>query len=376
MENRVKSIFGAYAEQLQVLVNTNLDAFKSPVWQKYFSMGTPQVGLTYATAIGTSRIEGAASVVAHGSEAPLRSRAGLQRLSGEIAAMKVKRKMDEQEYRNWLTIQAMNVSDEAKKQQIIKLIWEDVKYVVDSVNDRVDYMVGQALSTGKVSLNTTTNPDGIIPGDIDLLVTYKYPTNTAFATASTANRVWTDTYAATATPLTDIRYLVRTFWSSYGIKFDKIIMSPEKLWILLNNTQVQNHLKGSGGIVSGQDALFSMNNLNAYLAAQSLPTIELFDKKVGIESSGSITTYDPWNDKKYVAFVPAGQLGVIHNALSIEQISPVTGVDYALNNNVLVSKWSQTEPFGEYTRGELAAFPGLEVASQMCIVNTEHLTTF
>jgi hypothetical protein len=375
MDNRVRSIFGSYAEQLQVLVDTNLDAFKQPLFPRYFSMGTPQMGLTYATAIGKSRIEAAASVVAHGSEAPLRSRAGLEKLSGEVAAIKVKRKMDEQEYRNWLTIQAMNVSDEAKKQQIINLIWEDVKFVTDSVNARIDYMVGQALSKGVISLNTTTNPDGVVPGDIDLLVSYKQATNDAFDHGNTANRLWTDALKATATPITDIQNLTRKFWGN-GIKFGKILMSPEKLWILLNNEQVQNHLKGSAGIVTGQDALFSLNGLNAYLRAQELPVIELIDIRVATEKDGKLTTVNPWADKKYITFVPDGDLGIIHNSLSIEQISPVQGVDYATANNVLVSKWSQTEPFGEYTRGEIAAFPGLEVASQMCIVNTEHLTTF
>jgi hypothetical protein len=270
----------------------------------------------------------------------------------------------------------MNVSDEAKKQQIINLIWEDVKFVTDSVNARIDYMVGQALSKGVISLNTTTNPDGVVPGDIDLLVSYKQATNDAFATGGTANRLWTDDLKATATPITDIQYLTRKFWKDYSIKFGRILMSPEKLWILLNNEQVQNHLKGSAGIVTGQDALFSLNGLNAYLRAQGLPVIELIDIRVATEKDGKLTTVDPWADKKYITFVPDGDLGIIHNSLSIEQISPVQGVDYATANNVLVSKWSQTEPFGEYTRGEIAAFPGLEVASQMCIVNTEDLTTF
>jgi hypothetical protein len=376
MENRMKSLFGTYAEQLQVLVDTNLDKFKDPLWNKYFSLGIAQTGLTYATAIGRSRIEAAASVVAHGSEAPLRSRAALERLNGEVASIKVKRKMDESEYRNWLTVQAMNVSDEAKKTQLIQLIWDDVKYVVDSVNARLDYMTAQALSTGYVKISADTNPDGVIPGNIDMMVKARWATNSAFNTSSASNRLWTDTNRTTATPLTDIRYLTRLAYKDYGIAFGKMLMSPEKLWILLNNQQVQQHLAGSVGIVSGQDALYSLNNLNGYLAGQGLPIIELVDVRTGIEKSGVITTVDPWEDKKYIAFVPSGNLGIIHNALAVEQISPVASVNYATANNILVSKWAQTEPFGEYTRGEIAAFPGLEQADNIIIANTEHLTTF
>ncbi len=371
MENRVKSIFGSYAEQLQVLVNTNLDAFKVPVWKKFFTLGNPQMGLTYATAVGKSRIEAAASVVEHGSEAPLRSRAAADRYTGEVAAIKVKRKMDEQEYRNYLTMQAVSTNDEAKKQQIIRLIWDDVSYVVNSVNARIDYMVGQALSTGKVKLDITTNPDGIVPGEIDLLVTNKYKAKDVggFGTGA-SNRAWSDTNAAIALPLTDIRYVVRNYWKKHGIVFGKILMTPEMLWVLLNNKQVQEHLKGSLGTVAGQDALFSQANLNAYLAAQGLPVIELFDAKGAVEKDGKIVPVDLWADSKYVTFIPAGDVGVIHNAVPIEQIAPVAGVQYASTDNILVSKWSQTEPFGEFTRGEISAFPGLEVADQMLIVDT------
>jgi hypothetical protein len=376
MENRVKSIFGVYAEQLQVLVDTNLDAFKKPLFPRFFSMGIPTNTLSYATAIGRSRIEAAASVVAHGSEAPLRSRAGLEKLSGEVAAIKVKRKMEESEYRNWLTLQAMNVSDEAKKQQIIKLIWDDIAYVTDSVNARIDYMVAQALSKGIVDLSVTTNPDGIVPGEIDLLVNKKLAVDVAFGGSTGSTRTWTDANKSTATILTDIQYITRKALDEYGISLGKILMTSEKLYIILNNAQIQNHLKGAAGIVTGQDALFSRNNLNGLLSYLSLPTIELIDLRVGVESNGSITVVNPWPDKKYVSFVPAGQLGVIHNALALEQFNPVKTVDYATANNVLISKWAQTEPFGEFTRGEIAAFPGLEAADQMFLVNTEHQTTF
>lgn len=372
--SQIKSVFGAYAEQLQVVVDTNLEAFETPAYPRFLDMGLPQMGLTYATAVGKSRIEGAASVVAHGSESPLRSRPTLDKYTGEVAAIKVKRKMKEDDYRNWLTIQGMNVSDEAKLNMIIRLIWEDVKMVTNSVNSRIDYMLGQALSTGVISLNTTTNPDGVVPGDIDLLVSNKMAADEALGTDA-ANRLWTDALKATATPITDIQYLTRLAWKTYGVRLGKMIMTPEKFWILQNNTQVQNYLKATFGIQSGNFQP-SLANINGFLASQSLPIIELFDVRTAVEKSGVITAVDAWNDKKYVAFVPDGKLGVLHNALAIEQISPVANVSYALANNILISKWSQTEPFGEFTRGEIAAFPGLEVAESMFIVNTEDRTTF
>lgn len=372
--SRVKSLFGRWTEDLQFMVDTNKDALKEPFFPRYFRMGAPKNNLTYATAIGRSRIEAAASVVEHGSEAPLRSRAGLELLSGKVAAIKVKRKMDEQEYRDWLSLQNASATDELMKQQAIRLIWEDIEYVANSVRSRLDIMAAQALSKGVISISATTNPDGIVPGDIDLLVTNKIASD-ALTNSTAANRRWLVANAANATPIADIQYISRKAFNDKGIVFDRVLMTPEKFWIVQSCNEVQNLLKGFVGVTNGSFNP-SLGNINAYLAANDLPVIELVNVRASIESNGKLTSLDPWADKKYVTFVPAGELGIMHNAIAIEQIAPVENVDYAVADNMLISKWSQTEPFGEFTRGEIAAFPGLEAADQMYIVNTEHQTTF
>ena len=363
---RIKSVFGDYATQLQVLVNENLEKFKDPFFPKYFTTGIPKSTLSYATAIGRSRIEAAASVVAHGSEAPLRSRAGLEKLSGEVAAIKVKREMEENEYRNWLTLRETRMADESKKQQIIQLIWNDVKHVVDAVNSRLDIMAKQALSRGIVTINATTNPDGIVVGDVDLLVTNRDGLNINDHTAASGH--WThpiqgNNTGATATPIEDIIQIVSTAEDN-GIAFEKMLMTPSK-W-----REVASIVSRAGGRFDEEPTLDEMNN---YLTDRNLPYIELVTGRHSLETDGGISNYVAWQNQ-YVTFIPAGSLGVIHNALAIEEISPVQGVDYAMNDRVLVSKWAQTEPFGEYTRGEIAAFPGLEAADNVWMLNTESVT--
>jgi hypothetical protein len=362
MDKRVKSVFGDHADALQVYVDENLEKFKAPFFPGYFSFGTPKGDLSYATAIGRSRIEAAASVVAHGSESPLRSRAGLEKLSGEVSAIKVKRKMDESEYRNWMVFQGMPVSDEAKKQQIIRLIWDDVKHVVDSVASRIDIMVKQALSTGVVAINAATNPDGIAVGNIDLLIAANRNTGagTAFNVATAALWNGTPTAVATADPFLDIATMAQTF-EDRGSELGVVFMTPGKFRQISRYRKVQNYL--------GQ-ALPSLDEVNNFLSDRGLPIIQLVMGRHSIETNGNLTVITPWADSQ-VTFAPAGQLGVIHNALAVEEMSPVAGVSYALSNRTLVSKWAETEPFGEYTRGEIAAFPGLEAADNMYIVNVE-----
>lgn len=360
-DTRIASIFGAYAENLQVLIDARLDKFKTPFFPKFFDWGVPQVSLSYSTAVGRSRIEGAASIVASGGVAPIRSRADLDKYNGDVATIKVGRLLKENDYRNYLTLQAMNVSDEVKKQQILKLIWDDVAYVGNAINDRLDIMAAQAMSTGTVIVSSVTNPDGIITSDIDLLM--------PSANKRTVAVVWSDANAATMTPLTDFKNLMDAAELT-GTVFEKILMPKALFRTFSNCTQVLNALKGYYRIEKGAVYEPTLDIVNTYLNANMYPVIELVDIVKAIEKDGSLTVLRPWKAEN-VTFVPSGKLGIIHNAIAIESVRPVTGTNYATYNKALLKKWMTQSPFAEITEGELNAFPGMEAIDSMFILKTD-----
>lgn len=360
-DNRISSIFGAYATQLQAIVDFNYAKFAPTFFQKYFRFGSPQMNLTYATAIGKSRIEAAASVVAHGAPAPIRSRATLDRLSGEVAAIKEKFKMSETDFRNFLMLQQSAVDDATKKQQILDLIWGDLKKAADSAFKRLDIMVCQALSTGKIVLSSTTNPDGLIYStDIDLLM--------PSANLKTVTDEWTVGNAATAKPITDIMTTVAA-GETAGISFTKILMPKALFLTMVQITEVVNALKGFFRVASGSINP-TLDQVNTYLVANMLPPIEIVDVAIGVEKDGAISTIRPW-DADNVAFVPGDNLGVIHNAVPIEKVMPISGTNYASVNNALISKWQTRDPLGEFTQVELNAFPGVETIDSIYILQTD-----
>lgn len=358
--SKVLSVFGAYAERLQVMIDNSLDKY-APTWfGKYFGMATPQSTLTYVSVIGRSRIEAAASVVDRDSPAPLRSRPALEKLNGEIPAISEKFKMTANDWYEYKALQGMTgVDDQTKVRQALDYMFGDVKKAAMAPLKRLDIMCLQAISTGKIQINATTNPDGLAMDDIDLLMPSGNKVN---ATVSWAT-------AASAKPLTvDIPGIVKTA-AERGIKLTKLLMSRTKWFQFMAIAEVQNLLSNFMGFKQQGTILVTLDNVNKLLEANMLPLIEIVDEAVGVETDGVISTIRPFADAN-VAFIPDGQLGVIKNALSIEQISPVPQVNYATYNRVLVSKWSENDPWGEWTKGELNAFPAFEMIDSVYLLST------
>ncbi len=358
--SKIKSVFGTYADKLQVMIDSSLDKF-APTWfQKFFDWGPIQTQLNFTSVIGRSRIEAAASIIARGSAAPLRARPGLDKLSGEIPAIAEKFVMREDDYRDFLTLQQINVDDAVKKQQLLDLMFADVKKSGDAAMKRLDIMCLEGISTGQISLTITNNPDGVVLANpIDLLMPSANKTNAAVNWGSSPT---------TATPITDIINTCET-GRQRGIVFANIEMTMV-LWLkFIKTTEVKDTIGNWLNLKNTNKVLPTLDNVNAFLEANKLPTIEIVEEVIGIEKDGSISTIRPFSDTNAV-FIPAGKLGLIKNAIPIEKLRPVASVSYGDFNRALISKWQENEPFAEYTKVELNAFPAIEAIDSVYLLST------
>lgn len=345
--SKIQSIFGGYADQMQVIIDNSKDRFRPTWYGQFFNFAPPQTQLTYTSVIGKSRIEAAASVVDRNSRTPLRSRAAADKLSGEIPAIKEMIPLSEDDYRDFLALQNLNVSDIVKRNQVLDFIFNDIKTVGDAAHKRLDILCLQAVSTGKINITTANNPDGLVTSAaIDLFMPATNKINAA-GTWNTSN---------TATPIADIKTVVINAMEK-GRTFSKILMDYSTFVLFSKAKEVTDAL-ASFYLVRG-NASATLDRVNEFLTASQLPVIEIVQQSIGIESDGVIGAVNPWETTN-IAFVPAGNLGVIKNAVAIEDLKPVTGVSYAKFNNATISKWSENEPFAEYTKVELNAFPAFE----------------
>ncbi|MBO0947287.1 major capsid protein [Fibrella forsythiae] len=356
------SIFGNYAlgANLQITIDENLDRFAPNFYPRYFDWAPIQQSLTFTAVIGRSRIEAAASVVARDSTTPLRARAALEKYTGEIPAIKEMFKMTESDYREFENMQALNVDEALKLKQLLDYLFADVKKVGDSAHKRLDIFALQALSTGYVQLDTTNNPDGLVTdGQIDLLMP---ATNRIDSLVS-----WGD--SVNATPLQDVQSAVELA-SKRGIRFEKILMS----WALYQKFRRAKEVKDTmslavfGKVGAGDISVAtSLKRINEYLSEQEFPIIEVINEQIGVEKDGKIGNIQPF-DENNASFVPSGKLGLIKNALAIEQSRPVGAVSYGTYNRACISKWSENEPFGEWTKVELNAFPAVDAIDSIHIL--------
>ena len=120
----------------------------------------------------------------------------------------------------------------------------------------------------------------------------------------------------------------------------------------------------------GTIANATLEQVNTYLQANMLPVIEIVDVVKSIEKDGKLAAYRPFTQAN-CTLVPSGKLGIIHNAYAIEELKPVAATTYAVANNALISKWQQNEPWGEFTKGELNAMPGLSAIDSIYILQTD-----
>lgn len=357
--SKIKSVFGPYATKLQAVIDTALDQF-APTWfQNYFNWGPQQMTLTFESVIGRSRIEAAASIIARGSASPLRSRPGLEKMTGEIPQISEKFTLSESDYRDFLTLQQLSTDDNQKKQQLLDLMFGDLKKVGDSAMKRLDIMCLEGVSTGQISLSITNNPDGLVLQDpVDLLMPSGNKVN---ATGS-----WDSTSAGK--PFTDIMTVVNA-GQARGISFSSILMTRSRFFKMIKTDEVKELIANFVNLRSVTKVLPTLAQVNDFLQAQLYPPITIVDQAIGIEKDGVISTLRPFKDEN-VVFLPAGNLGLIKHAVCVEELRPVENVTYAKFNNALISKYAENDPFQEFTKVELNAFPAIDSIDSIYLLLT------
>lgn len=331
----------------------------APLWfPQYFRTADPTVSLEFQTILSAETLEAMATVGSRESEVPLHGRQGLEKLKGEVPPIFVGRKFNAQELRNLEILLGSNALGLPERlRQVMAREIEDYAYCRNSVLRRLDFMCKQAVSYGSVTINLDNNPKGIF-FDVPLV-----------GADNKVNSVgnWADIDTDIIADFEAMRLKALTL----GVSFERVMIA-ESLWYkVIKNKSLRDFLKGYFN--PGSNAKFATNleNVNAAFTAERFPIFEIVSDLAYIDSDGKkqAVAQNGWSQTNAV-FVPAGDLGVIHNALADEQITPVEDVTYLLADGVHLSRWRTRKPVAEITEGVYNAFPGLEQAKKIVILNT------
>ena len=348
-------------------------------WPRFFPLKRVSQ-LVLQTLIGTKGNRVAADVTAYNASAPRKRRQPSNKITTRIPAIRIARDMDENDLNEFDQLTAN--ADAEGLRAALDLVFNDIDFVVDGCLARMEWIALQALSQCVVDLSVTNN-DGIVTVDtidFQLPAANKEYIGSAGGTAA-ATHYWTAAAASTNDPITDIESIMIEA-NNAGKRVSVMQMNMTKWLDLRKSTAFQNFVLGSS-VIGGNTVTKNptLAEANATLLAQGLPTIEIIDTRVDLETEDhDRTSTDPWLDSSgsdnRVLFTIPGALGNTAYAPTAEENHPVKQAIYAKKGPILVSKFSTADPVKESTVGLINSFPEWTTIDQVWSLNTESHTSW
>lgn len=333
-------------------------------WMRYFPLKYTNQ-LTWESLSGSGGNPVMADVIEYNASAPLKSRKIITKKTGDIPKMALKRKMDEKDYNDYNTLSVF--ANEGNRSALLDLVFNDVEFCYTGIQARTEYLAMQALSYGAIVLDSSNNNGIITETNAD----FGIPSGNKSGVAV----IWAT--SATATPIQDIttkQELART--NGHTIKY--ILMDRATLVLMLATTEVRDKYAVFQQVTSSRKTAPTFDDLNRMLEGYLLPTIQLIDSSVRFETEAHVqSSLSPWKSG-YVTLISEQVVGdLMHGPIAEETaISVQKKAIMVKRDHALISKWSDLEPFGEFTKGIANAFPRFRNVDGIYMMNTGNATTW
>jgi hypothetical protein len=331
--------------------------------------------LSFETLIGSKGIS-AAEIVSYNSSAPEKTRRVVDRLRGDLPAIRVKRIMDEKKLNEYNVVKA-TVKNDTDMQALLDLVYGDVDFVIESVQQRCEWLALQALSQTKISL-TSSNSAGLVTEEA---INFGLPTANK-EVCGAANRYWLVANSATCKPITDIQAIC-TEARAAGVKIKHILMNVSKFTDFKAADEVKDFIYGimisEAGISPGVAPTLKV--INQVLTESGMPDIQVIDTYIDLENADhDITSVDPWLDSagadKYISFIPELPLGrFLHGPIAAETVKD-PGIIQDKTGHVLVQSISEQDPVQQKTVGLANCFVSFDKINQVWSLNSESHTSW
>lgn len=315
------------------------------------------------TIVGDSGNRVAAHVISFDASAPQATRKELVKKYFDIPKSAIKRVKSEKEILEHEVTRALRGND-----AVLEDYFNDIDFVYDAVQARMEWFALQALSLTKIKLTTTNNPLGITNEEY---VDFGMPS----ANKKTVAVVWSTANLATMTPIADFKTVVKAARAA-GIQLTKALVNPDAFDLITGSTEFQTAAKS---LVAGESLILgnlTLDIANSVLKAMRLPELVIVETSVAIENAAGTATHANPFDANHVTFIPQATLGAMYNGPIAEEVEKPLDVLQSKRGNVLVSVKKTFDPVNVITKGEANAFPSWPMVDKCYSLYTNHASTW
>ncbi|WP_010416076.1 major capsid protein [Anaerophaga thermohalophila] len=300
----------------------------------------------------------AADVVAMDSPLPLKKRDSIKKAEGDIPKLGLKLYLSEKQ----LSDLDILVARGGREADVVAKLFGDAKKAITGIEERLEFMFLQALSSGVTSITSENN------AGIGVRIDYGIPDENKVKVAT----VWSD--AINATPLDDIEKIVEA-GSPKGHVFTKILMDRATFNNFKKTAQVKERNATALGLAvtsATKPPVPTLTQVNEFLLEDYNLIIQVVDRAVQIEKNGKRTAVKPWTEGA-VTFITTEQIGSLFYGSLAEENHPVENVAYEkATNYTLVSKYHKNDPLREYTSAQANVLPVLNGVDAIYILDTKN----
>lgn len=249
---------------------------------------------------------------------------------------------------------------------VFKDYMNDVEFVFNGVWDRLEWMALQALSTTKLQLSVTNNPQGIVN---ETVLDFGMPADNKICVGS----VWTEANIANVDPIKDFLKVTKAARKA-GVVLQKLLMASDTFDFICTATKFTKYFANTQ--LQSVTTALTLENVNRVLVAYRIPPITLIDSFVGIENkAGIVNIVNPW-DTNHVLFMPDAKVGNMYAGPIAEQIRKPDGVAISMRDNVSLSVRTESDPVSVLTKGEMNAFPSWPTVDRCFSLYTQDASTW
>lgn len=295
--------------------------------------------IAYRFASGGTGLADAAVFRTYDAESPIGKRQGINRVTGELPPISIKTRLSEYD-----SLRIRNGALNASNQEVVKAILNDGVKNARSIEARMEFARGDALSNGSVTI--TENGVG---------ATISF--GRAGAMAVTAATLWSTT--GTADPFADLDTWRNAYVAQNGVEPGAILMSRSTLALMRRCSNVAKAVFPSAANVP---TLLSQTAISDALNAFGLPPLYVYYAQANTYA-GTATAVLPAN-KVFLLPAPVDptdyegtQLGSTMWGTTAESQLPEYGIEEADQPGVVVGTYHDPDPVGLWTKAAAIGVP-------------------